>query len=330
MSIKRDAADCSYDFPVIDLSPFFITDHHNDEEDVIRKIREACSEYGFFVALNHGIPPELMDQSLQVARDFFNFSTEDKLKWGPLPEAPLPAGYVKQPDHSPNKNEYFGMFAPGSSFNVYPTNPPHFREIMDSISGQLLETAKLIERLVNDSLGLPKGLLERFNDDRKWDVMTAFHYFPATEKENTGVYAHKDMNLLTLVLQDQVGGLEFLRDGVWIPITPIPHSLVVNVGDVIQVLSNDKYKSSTHRVRSQMGKDRYSYAFAYLIGAEKWVQPLVEVMEQTKESPKFRGFEFKEYIQMRLANLKNPPANLDDVVTVHHYAIPPHSSPLTK
>ncbi|CAI0399422.1 unnamed protein product [Linum tenue] len=318
-------------FPVIDFSPFFTTgggENEVEKEEVINSIREACSDYGFFVAVNHGIPAEAMDRSLEMAHEFFDRPSEEKLKCTPpTSDTPVTTGYAKQPDHSPNKNEYFLMFEPASAFNVYPTSPAPFRGAVDEIYGGLLAMARLIESLMNRCLGVPEGLMEKFNDDRQWDIMTAFRYFAAAELETpdkkTGLYGHKDVNLMTLVLQDQVGGLEFQKDGEWIPITPIPHSLVVNVGDIIQVLSNNKFKSVNHKVNSPQGRDRHSFAFAYLIGFEKMVEPLAEVMKESKEEPKFSKFRYKDYFQLRVADLFNPPANLDDAVTINHYAIPP-------
>ncbi|CAI0399424.1 unnamed protein product [Linum tenue] len=200
-------------FPVIDFSPFFTTgggENEVEKEEVINSIREACSDYGFFVAVNHGIPAEAMDRSLEMAHEFFDRPSEEKLKCTPpTSDTPVTTGYAKQ-------------------------------GAVDEIYGGLLAMARLIESLMNRCLGVPEGLMEKFNDDRQWDIMTAFRYFAAAELETpdkkTGLYGHKDVNLMTLVLQDQVGGLEFQKDGEWIPITPIPHSLVVNVGDIIQVI----------------------------------------------------------------------------------------------
>lgn len=68
--------------------------------------------------------------------------------------------------------------------------------------------------------------------------MTALHYFPATKIENNGLSEHEDVNLITFVFQDEAGGLEVCKNGEWIPVTPAEATIVVNVGDVIQVQSN--------------------------------------------------------------------------------------------
>lgn len=118
------------------------------------------------------------------------------------------------------------------------------REVLDEMFSHFVNAGRIIENTINECLGLPPNLLTEYNNDRKWDLMSAFRYFPATETENTGVAEHKDVNCITFVFQDEVGGLEIRKDGNWIPVTPLEGTLIVNVGDVIQVMTNethDKY-----------------------------------------------------------------------------------------
>lgn len=128
--------------PTVDLSPFItavdgpklqgnldlghtkISDSRNKVKQVISN---ACRDYGFFQVVNHGIPIDLMNQSLELAKTFFAYPEEEKLKCKPGPGVPLPAGFSKQPDHSPDKNEYLSIFQAGSPHNVLPANPPQFK-----------------------------------------------------------------------------------------------------------------------------------------------------------------------------------------------------------
>lgn len=114
--------------PTVDLSPFFTA---GDDESCRKKckdlIAEACSDYGFFQIVNHGVPLDLINQAMELSKTFFNYNDEVKRECSSSPDSPLPAGYNKQPDHSPDKNEYLLMFPPESPFNVLPTNPPDFR-----------------------------------------------------------------------------------------------------------------------------------------------------------------------------------------------------------
>ena len=128
---------CTYDIkekmdnssiPTIDLSPLLKKGDEDGKKKAIEAITKACSEYGFFQIVNHGVPLGLMSKALELSKTFFDYSSEEKLKVTSGSAAPdLPAGYCRQPEHSADKNEYLVMFPPGSDFNVYPQNPPEFR-----------------------------------------------------------------------------------------------------------------------------------------------------------------------------------------------------------
>lgn len=98
------------------------------------------------------------------------------------------------------------------------------------------KTGEVIEEIVNDCLGLPPDFLKEYNVDRSWDFMVALRYFQATGSSNNGITEHEDGNIITFVFQDEVGGLEVKKDGKWIPVSPSHDKIVVNIGDVIQVL----------------------------------------------------------------------------------------------
>ncbi|KAK8623154.1 hypothetical protein V6N13_118045 [Hibiscus sabdariffa] len=227
--------------PTVDLSPFFTQDNEASKKKAMETITKACSEYGFFQIVNHGVPVDLLQRALELSRIFFDYPSEEKLKGSAPLDAPLPTGYNTQP-------QYLSMFPPGSSFNIFPQNPPQFN------CGDNREC-----------LGLPTNFLKEFNQDRSWDFMAALRYFPATESENNGFIQHEDGNCLSFVFQDDTCGLQILKDGKWIPVIPTKGTLVVNLGDVIQVLSNNTFKSVT---RSK-GRSRYSFAIVHNLQGDK-------------------------------------------------------------
>nr|GEV28103.1 flavonol synthase/flavanone 3-hydroxylase-like [Tanacetum cinerariifolium] len=112
--------------PTVNLSPFFTAGDDTGRKKAKDIIAEACADYGFFQIVNHGVPLELMNQAMDLSKTFFSYSDEVKRESSSGPDAPLPAGYNKQPDHSLDKNEYLLMFPPESPFNILPTNPPEF------------------------------------------------------------------------------------------------------------------------------------------------------------------------------------------------------------
>ena len=96
----------------------------------------------------------------------------------------------------------------------------------------------LVESILNECLGLPPNFLKEYNHDRSWDFMTALRYFPATKIENNGISEHEDGNCITFVFQDEAGGLQVRKEGEWIPVMPAEGTIVVNIGDVIQVVQD--------------------------------------------------------------------------------------------
>ncbi|CAI0411785.1 unnamed protein product [Linum tenue] len=329
-----------HDFPVIDLSPFSTTPGAGDakkKEEVIRRIRGACSASGLFLIVNHGIPMAALSDTLAAACEYFDRPAEEKLKWVPPPAdaaSAIPTGYVNRAavELARNNSEMFVIAPTGSASNVYPTEPPRFREKMERTFGNFQRTAKLIMTLLNDALGLPPDLLHQYNDNKQCDRMIGHHYFKATAdtKKMIGSYPHKDANLFTLLLRDDVGGLEFLRNGQWIPVSPVPHSLVVNVGDFLQVLSNNEFNSVAHRVVSLSEKDRYSCAFGCQIDRDKWIEPLAELTSWIKMAPKFKGFYPGEFLHLVIASYKpslDPNDTFALIDVVNHYALPPWTTP---
>ncbi|GMQ10600.1 hypothetical protein CsSME_00053545 [Camellia sinensis var. sinensis] len=326
LSEKKQTKMVTQSIPTVDLSPFC---HENGSDEAVKKraieeVGRACSEYGFFQVVNHGVPLGLLARALELSQLFFDYPLEEKLKASPIPGAPLSLGYTKQIEHLTDNNEYILMFTPESSFNVYPENPPEYREVLREMFPHFKKIALIVESIISQCLGLPPNFLRDYNNIRTWDVMAALHYTPATDGDDnvSGQSEHKDSNCISFVYQDDVGGLEVNKDGKWIPITPNEGTLVVNIGDVIQVLSNDKFKSATHRVVRPIGKSRNSYAFFYNVDGEKWVEPLPQFTEAVGEPPKYRGFFYKEYALLRLKNREEPPARVEDMINLNYYAIP--------
>ncbi|KAL8209485.1 hypothetical protein R6Q57_006217 [Mikania cordata] len=307
--------------PTVDLSPFLTAGDEYARKKAMDTIAEACTDYGFFQIVNHGVPLDLMNQAMLLSKTFFNYSDEMKRESSSGPDAPLPSGYNKQPDHSPDKNEYLLMFPPESPFNVLPDNPPDFRNTLEEMFKHLAKTGQMLEGIINECLGLPPNFLNEYNNDRSWDFMVTMRYLPGTKTDTNGITEHEDGNLITIVLQEDVGGLEVCKNGEWIPVIPSKGTLVVNISDVIQVLSNKKFKSATHRVVRPNGRSRHSYVFFYNLQGDKWVEPLPQFTREIGSEAKYRGFYYKDYQALRMRNKSHPPSNPEDIIRITNYEI---------
>ncbi|KAJ4842945.1 hypothetical protein Tsubulata_030029 [Turnera subulata] len=314
------------DFPVVDLSPF--TAGGGGDEDakkkVIRTIGDACAKHGIFQIINHGVPAEVIDRHLEYMRTFFAYPEEEKSKWKPKTDDLFYAGYINTSKVSQYKKEEITINHPACTYNVYPDNPPGFREDLLEAFSYLSKTAVIIEGILNDYLGLPPGFLKEYNNDRRQDIMASFHYLASKDpdEEMLGVIGHQDASIVTVLIQDGTGGLEVFEDGKWIEVTPAKGALAVNIGDPMQVLSNGKLKSVEHRVVRPAGKDRYSVVFGHLVTIDKWMEPLPQLT--INEAPKYRGFTFGEYTLKRLKDLRDSPTTPEAAHTINSYAIGPN------
>ncbi|RZC60818.1 hypothetical protein C5167_022589 [Papaver somniferum] len=313
--------------PTVDLSPFLNCNEVDSDDDQLlaqRKkikevINEACSEFGFFQILNHGIPTSLMSQTLDLSKTFFNYPDEEKLKCS---LAPLPVGYNRQASPHTGQNEYL-LFSPRFGFPaIYPDTPAGFREVSEDIFSHLKKTGLVVERILNECFNLPPNFLHEYNPDRTHDAMMHRSYQPTTDIENNGLYSHQDPNYFTFVFQDKVGGLEVLKDDTWIPVIPSEGCIIVNIGDVLQVLSNNKYKSAIHRVVRPIAprQSHHSVVYFYDINGDKWVEPLPQFTKKIDEKPKYKGFYYKDYTALRVKNAQR--SSSEDVIRITHYALP--------
>lgn len=110
-----------------------------------------------------------------------------------------------------------------------------YRKTLEEMFKYFVKTGQILEGIVNDCLGLPPNFLKEYNNDRSCDFMATLRYLPGTETDNNGITEHEDGNLISIVLQEDIGGLEVCKNGEWIPDIPSEGTLVVNISDVIQV-----------------------------------------------------------------------------------------------
>ena len=141
-------------------------------------------------------------------------------------------------------------------------------------------------------------------------MLRALHYPPQTEPtgEHIRAGAHEDINAITLLLGAEEAGLELLtRDGRWIPVSPKPGELVINIGDMLQRLTNGKLRSTTHRVVNPMpdraSKARYSMPFFLHFRSDFLIDPLKETIA-AGEQPKWPPITANDYLQERLREIK--------------------------
>lgn len=246
-------------------------------------IREACTTRGFFYVAGHGVPAAIIDAAAAEARRFFHQPPAVKRRaavnarhrgFNALGDALMDE--AKHPD----QKEFFsiGLELPEDDPDVlageklrgpnnWPAEMPAFRAALSAYYEALGACGADLMRGVAVSLGLaPDFFADKY---RKRLQRTQIIYYPPqppmAEADVFGVAPHTDFGCITLLWQDDNGGLEVLdrASKAWIPATPIPGTLVVNAGDLLGRWTNDRYASTPHRVVNRSGRERFSIATFY-------------------------------------------------------------------
>lgn len=269
--------------PVIDVSALV---EGSDAGGVAREIDAACREHGFFYVVGHGIDPTKQRRLEVAARDFFVRSEEEKAAiamehggrawrgWFPV-GGELTSGV-------PDRKEgiYFGSedVADGRPLrgpNLFPAEPEELRgAVLDWIDAMTSLGHTLAGGLAL-ALGLERDWFHRHLTADPVVLFRIFHYPPAPpDAEGWGVGEHTDYGLLTILLQDAIGGLQVRTPTEWIDAPPVDGSFVCNLGDMLERMTGGQYRSTPHRVRNTSGADRLSFPFFFDPGWDAEVRPI--------------------------------------------------------
>jgi isopenicillin N synthase-like dioxygenase len=277
--------------PVIDLTGAFSPELEARRE-VAWEIHKACRETGFFYVSHHGVTEALVAAQFEWSRRFFELPLDAKLalhmKNSRTTAGYEPVGGQVLDSQDPNSERapadlkesfYIGLDLPadhplsvagirGYGHNQWPDGLPGFREQMLAYQAAMRSLGDRLLALIALSLDLPEDQFLPFYD-MPTTTLRLLRYPPHPEnaRENQlGAGAHTDWGGITLLAQDDLGGLEVRNVAdEWIEATPIPGTLVINLGDLMQRWTNDLYRSNMHRVKNNRsrGRNRHSIAFFY-------------------------------------------------------------------
>ncbi|MGG6295072.1 isopenicillin N synthase family dioxygenase [Leptolyngbya sp. AN02str] len=284
------------DIPIIDVQPLVSADGAANAElsaleeaqhSVARQIRYACREYGFFYIVGHGVSEPLQHQLEQLSRRFFALRLAEKQQIQMALGGKAWRGYFavgkELTSGKPDLKEglYFGAelgsdhpavqaHLPMHGANLFPSQIPELRETVLSYMTAMTELGHALMVGIALSLGLEPGYFrDRFTAD-PFILFRIFHY-PAFHTfahsphhhELWGVGEHTDYGLLTILKQDDCGGLQIKCQNQWIEAPPVPNSFVCNIGDMLERMTQGFYQSTPHRVKNISGRDRLSFPFFF-------------------------------------------------------------------
>lgn len=315
------------EIPSLDLADF-TCGTQAQKEAFVNKLGEAYQNIGFVAIKNHGLSKDLQDRLYHSIKEFFALSDEIKSNYE-KPDIGYQRGYTgKGKEHAKGRNtgdlkEFYHI---GQELELIPDSDPIKAEYPENLwprelpafKTDALEAFKTLENAGKSMLraiALHLGLTEDYFEDKVAygnSILRQIHYFPIENPEEVPADAvraaeHGDINLITLLMGASADGLQVLRkDGKWIPITALPDQLVVNVGDMLERLTNKKLKSTIHRVvnppRELMHTSRYSIPFFMHPRSEMSLTCLESCIDE--EHPKlFEDATAGEFLEERLREL---------------------------
>jgi isopenicillin N synthase-like dioxygenase len=274
------------EIPIIDISSLI-----NDENplEVARQIGDACEKVGFFYIKNHGVEQQLIDEMYTLTKRFFNLPYEEKNQINIVKSGPTLRGYIPMYAENvdpANTRDFKECFDCGAHYdevspffgpNLMPSALPRFETVAEHYHCAVLALARTLIGAIALSLGLPQDYFEHLQR-KPITIQRILRYPPQMGKvtqEEIGIGAHTDYGFLTVLSQDAVGGLQVRnRAGDWVTAPPVEGTFIVNIGDLVQTLTNDRYTSTMHRVINTSGLERYSIPFFIDLDFDAIVEPV--------------------------------------------------------
>ena len=248
--------------PSVDLADFMSNDPVK-KIAFVQALGQAYEEVGFVAVKNHGIAEELIEDLYTEVQQFFSLPLAQKKKYE-ISGLAGQRGYTSfgkehaKGSEAPDLKEFFqyGQLAPndgnGESYpaNVQVQEVEDFNETLNKSYLAFEKSGSFLLQAIALYLGLDQFYFEGFVDKGN-SILRSIHYPPITATPQSAIRAeqHEDINLITLLVGASADGLEILsKNNEWVPVTSLPHQIVVNVGDMLQRLTNNKLRSTTHRV----------------------------------------------------------------------------------
>ncbi|XP_057974539.1 2-oxoglutarate-dependent dioxygenase 19-like [Malania oleifera] len=301
--------------PTIDLS-LLTGGTPYQRSKVIQDLANACLDWGFFMVVNHGVPKKVMDDMVSGCLGFFDLTEEEKQEYaGKQLFDPIRSGtsFNLTVDDAFLWRDYLKIHV-HPNFHA-PTKPADFSEISEEYCRKAREVASELLKGISEGLGLEESyIVKTMEVDKGSQLLVANLYPPCPQPEVVmGLPPHSDHGLLTLLIQNDVSGLQVLHRGKWVPVNPLPNSFLVNTGDHMEILTNGKYKSVVHRVVVNEKATRISIGTAHGPPLDAIVSPSLELGHREGYCPTYHALKYREYMELQQSRRLDGKSCLDRI-----------------
>ncbi|KAK1356698.1 Hyoscyamine 6-dioxygenase [Heracleum sosnowskyi] len=253
--------------PIIDLGKA-----SHDRLDIIQQIINASQKFGFFQVINHGVSGVLVDETMNST---------------------LAAPTMTQ------KNLIFGEITYDTLVILWkilwPENPTTYRDIVGRYSVEVRNLSLRILDLISEGLGLEPGY---FEGELSNELLMSTNYYPPCPDPSLslGLPKHSDPNLITLLLQDDIYGLQVYIDNQWLGVEPLPNAFVVNIGHQLQIVSNEKFRSAEHRAVTNSREARTTIA-SFISPCNSCIIEAAKALINEGSPARYRPFQYQEFLR---------------------------------
>lgn len=267
-------------------------------------LAKACREWGIFRVIDHGIPVELLTEVLDLTNRFFSQSFERKqgtvvdplFYFSGSPSLSMSGNSQQTGPSVETQNCLEGLNVPLDKVSKAGFQDPllqNFRSVLVEYGAHQTRLAQALFDFMVKDLNVPPSKTALYFSPVS-EVLRVYRYLRCHNlDQKLGIMEHTDSSVLTILHQDQVGGLQFCKNGKWLDVEPIHNTLIVNLGDMMQVISDDKYTSVLHRVKVCRQKERISMGY--------FVFPVEDVVI---ESSKYKPFTYAEFQAKKAIDVK--------------------------
>ncbi|CAN0853702.1 Codeine O-demethylase [Linum grandiflorum] len=302
--------------PTVDMELLLSADRRVADLE-LERLHSCCMEWGIFQLVNHGVEMETLRFEVE---EFYKLPVEEKMRFKERPgeyEGYGGTGRLK------GRLEWGDRFYMNTNpvarrkHHLFLQLPPSFKESMEAYLQELQKLAMRLVGLMANAIKTERKKVEEMMEDGMQSVR--MNYYPPCPRPELvmGITPHSDASCITILNQvNGVDGLMIVKDGSWVPLTFLPHSLVVNVGDILEVLSNGMYKSVEHSVTVNSKKERISLSFFFNPKFDAEIGPATDIITP-HNPPKFKRKGMEQYVKDYFAMKMDGKSNLEHMKIIN-------------